>query len=83
MKAVVHCSKVRRMAEAELKVGGRVVILSEGKDVADGRLEALDGVPANVTCEGLPCIRGTCVVAGILTRSPECDETPLPLLSAN
>ena len=44
MKAVVHCSKVRRMDEAELKVGGRVVILSEGKEVSDGRLEALDGV---------------------------------------
>jgi hypothetical protein len=59
-------------------VGDRVVIWADGKEVADGRVEAWDGVPDGLECGTLRCVAGTCIVDGILTR-PGFDDVPLAI----
>lgn len=62
-----------------VELGSRVVVIIDGKEVADGKLEAWDGSPEGVSCSGIPCISGTCVVDRILVR-PGCANVRLPIV---
>jgi hypothetical protein len=40
-----------------VEIGSRVVVIIDGKEVADGKLEAWDGSPEGVSCAEIPCSR--------------------------